>query len=89
MAPERLVLAPILRELAAEQSGRLKVLTVDGDAEAALAARYCIKAFPTVIAFSGGQEVARHVGLTTKTRLAKMVLGGDEMVGAGAMGGRR
>jgi thioredoxin 1 len=69
-------LAPILRELSTEQAGRLKVLTVDGDDQPALAARYRVKAFPTVIAFSGGREVARQVGLTTKAKLAKLVFGG-------------
>ncbi len=65
----RLLLEPILHELAAEQAGRIKVTTVNGDAEAALAARLRVKAFPTVIAFAGGKEVARHVGPTTKAKL--------------------
>jgi thioredoxin 1 len=66
-------LAPILHKVAAEQAGRLKVVTVDGDAEAALAARLRVKGFPTVIAFAGGKEVARHVGLTTKEKLLKLL----------------
>jgi thioredoxin 1 len=66
-------LTPILHTLAAEQAGRLTVATVDGDEETALAARFRIKALPTVIAFAGGKEVARHVGLTTKEKLLKMV----------------
>ena len=69
-------LAPILHDLSAEHGGRLRVVTVDGDENAALAARHRVKAFPTVIAFVGGKEVARHVGLTTKARLARMALGG-------------
>jgi thioredoxin 1 len=66
-------LAPILRALAAEHAGRLEVRTVDGDEHAALAARYKVKAFPTIIAFAGGKEVARHVGLTTKEKLLRLV----------------
>ena len=62
-------LSPILHKLAAEQAGRLSVVTVDGDDQAALAARFRVKAFPTVIAFSGGREVGRHVGLTTREKL--------------------
>jgi thioredoxin len=66
-------LAPILHKVAAEHAGRLKVVTVDGDAEAALAARLRVKGFPTIIAFAGGKEVARHVGLTTKEKLLKLL----------------
>jgi thioredoxin 1 len=68
-------LAPILHELAAKNAGRLAVRTVDGDEQAALAARFRIKAFPTVIAFSGGKELARHVGLTTSARLLALTGG--------------
>ena len=35
--------------------------------------RYKVKAFPTIIAFAGGKEVARHVGLTTKEKLLRLV----------------
>ena len=66
-------LAPILHTLAAENAGRLKVATVDGDAESALAARLRVTALPTVIAFAGGKELARHVGLTTKEKLLKLL----------------
>jgi thioredoxin 1 len=68
-------LEPILHALAAENAGRLAVRTVNGDDHAALAARYRIKAFPTVIAFAGGKEVARHVGLTTGRKLLALVAG--------------
>jgi thioredoxin 1 len=67
------VLAPILHKIAEEGAGRLAVVAVDGDDQAGLAARFRIKAFPTVIAFAGGKEVARHVGLTTREKLLQMV----------------
>ena len=66
-------LAPILHKLAADNAGRLLVMAIDGDEQAALAARLRIKAFPTVIAFVGGREVARHVGLTTQGRLLELI----------------
>ncbi len=66
-------LVPVLHALAAEKAGRLKVGTVDSDAEAALAARLKVRSVPTVIAFAGGKEVARHVGLTTREKLLAMV----------------
>jgi thioredoxin 1 len=66
-------LEPIVHALAAESGGRFEVRMVDGDEQSALAARWRVKAFPTVIAFSGGREVARHVGLTNKAKLLKLV----------------
>jgi thioredoxin 1 len=66
-------LEPILHRLAEENAGRIEVRTVDGDEQAALAARLRIKAFPTVVAFAGGAEVGRHVGLTTREKLLRLV----------------
>jgi thioredoxin 1 len=76
-------LMPILNRIAADHAGRLAVRTVDGDVESALAARFKIKAFPTVIAFAGGKEVGRHVGLTTREKLLGM-LGGRITAPAGS-----
>jgi thioredoxin 1 len=67
------LLAPILHDIAEERAGQLKVVAVDGDEQAGLAARFRVKAFPTVVAFAGGKEVARHVGLTTKDKLLRLV----------------
>ena len=75
-------LEPVLDTLAAEQAGRLAVVAVDGDACPALAARFRIKAFPTVIAFVGGKEVARHVGLTTRAKLLQLVDGHGRIAAA-------
>lgn len=68
-------LAPILHRLAEDNAGRLVVKTVDGDEQAALAAQLRIKAFPTVIAFAGGVEVGRQVGLTTAEKLLRLLSG--------------
>jgi thioredoxin 1 len=62
-------LAPILRALADERPGRLALHTVDAESSQALAQRCDIRSFPTVIAFAGGREVARAVGLMPKERL--------------------
>ena len=67
-------LAPILATLEGESAGRYRVLAVDGDEATTLAARYGVRAFPTVILFSGGQEVARQVGVASKEqRLASLM----------------
>lgn len=80
-------LAPVLTKIAGEQAGRLKVVAVYGDESPGLAARYGVKGFPTLIAFAGGREVARHVGLTTAERLMKLLtphLGATQMPSASA-----
>ena len=69
------VLAPVLRQLAVENEGRVKVATVDGDACPALAAKFSVRGYPTVVAFAGGQERARHLGATSKEKLMQMVDG--------------
>jgi thioredoxin 1 len=66
-------LAPILRSLSEERAGTLEIVAIDGDASPGLSARYGIKGFPTMILFSGGKEIARHLGLTSKERLTRWV----------------
>jgi thioredoxin 1 len=68
-------LKPLLQKIAAEGAGRLKVVTVDGDENPALAVRFGVKGFPTVIAFAGGREVARQIGLASKEKLLTLVDG--------------
>ena len=62
-------LAPVLEKLAAETRGTLDVVAVDGDDAPAISNRYKVRAFPTVVAFVGGREVGRVVGLTSKEKL--------------------
>ena len=69
-APCRALL-PILEKLAADTNTR--VVTLDADAHPNLAARLRVTAFPTLILFREGREVARHVGLTTLKRLSHML----------------
>jgi len=66
-------MAPVLAALAAERSGRLIVNSVDGDTSQALVTRCDVRSFPTVIAFSGGREIARAVGLMHKDKLVKQL----------------
>jgi thioredoxin 1 len=63
------VLAPILDALVAERGGRLILKSIDAEASRALSIRYDVRSFPTVIAFSGGREVGRAIGLMPKAKL--------------------
>ena len=63
-------LTPILDEIAAERSDKLKVVRVDVDKSGDLAHKYNIEAMPTLVLFYSGQEVKRWVGLMDKGELA-------------------
>ena len=56
------MISPVLEDLAARHSGRLKVVKVDVDANPALAARFGAQSIPLLVALSGGREVDRIVG---------------------------
>ena len=66
-------LEPILERLAMKHVGQWKVGTVDMDEHPALAARYKVRAVPTIIVLRRGEEVARHVGLTSYEKLAALL----------------
>lgn len=69
-------LDPVLAKLAKEGEGRYKVLSIDGDENPDLAARFGVRGFPTVIAFENGREVGRQIGLASKERLLKLLPSG-------------
>jgi thioredoxin 1 len=47
--------APVIRSLALEYAERLRVATVDIDADPELAARYGVRSIPTVLLLEGGE----------------------------------
>jgi thioredoxin 2 len=53
---------PVLTDLAAQRSGRLKILKVDADAEPFLSERFKIEKTPTYIVFKSGKMVLRLDG---------------------------
>jgi thioredoxin 2 len=56
-------MAPALDELAGRHAGHLLVTKLDADRFPALAQRFGIRGIPTLIAFDGGRELRRHVGM--------------------------
>jgi thioredoxin 2 len=57
------MMAPTLDDFARRYVGRVIVLKLDTDANQSIAGRYGIRGIPTVIAFDGGKEKGRHVGV--------------------------
>jgi thioredoxin 1 len=60
------MLAPVLDEIAVEQTGRVKVAKVDVDSNAALAARFGIQSIPTLLYFAGGEVRDKTIGAVNK-----------------------
>ena len=67
------MLAPVLAEVAAEQTDRIKVGKVNVDEEPELAAEYGITGIPAMLLFTNGQVVATSVGLKPKPELEEFV----------------
>jgi len=72
------MLAPTIDEIAGDYAGKAKVGKVDTDNNREVAAKYGIRAIPTVILFKGGEPVKQFVGLTQKSDLAAAI---DEAAG--------
>lgn len=60
------MLAPVLDEVASEQSGKAKVAKVNIDANPTLAERYGIQSIPTLLYFAGGQVRRQSIGVAGK-----------------------
>ncbi|HEY7063241.1 MAG TPA: thioredoxin [Chloroflexota bacterium] len=62
-------IAPVLEEVAGEQTGRLKIAKLDVDENGQTAMKFGIQAIPTMILFKNGQPVERLMGLMNKRDL--------------------
>src|SRR5690242_13860282 len=60
------MLAPVLDEIANEQTGRAKIAKVNVDHQPALAARFGIQSIPTLLYFAAGEVRDQTVGFVTK-----------------------
>ena len=67
------VLAPVVERLAEELAGRCRVFSVDIDAAPRAAARYGVRAVPTLLAFSGGAPRGQLVGVARREAILKLL----------------
>ena len=67
------MLSPIVEKIADENLGKIKVGKLDIDDSPGVAAKFGIRGVPTVVVFKDGKESARHVGVTNKETLLKLV----------------
>lgn len=66
-------MAPAFEAAAGELEPRLRLAKVDTEAEPSLAARFGIRALPTVALFHSGREVGRHSGAMSQAMLREWV----------------
>jgi thioredoxin 1 len=66
-------IAPVLDELAAENSGVIKIGKVNIDDNLASAQKYGVSSIPTMIIFKGGEPTQRFVGVQPKSRLQQAI----------------
>jgi thioredoxin 1 len=62
-------IAPVLEEIAEEQSGNLRIAKVNVDDNQSLAVQFGVQSIPTMIVFKDGEEVHRIVGARGKPQL--------------------
>lgn len=62
-------IAPILEQIAAAEASRLRVLSIDVDANPVTATHFEISSMPTLVLFIGGLAVARVKGLRPRAAI--------------------
>jgi thioredoxin 1 len=67
------MLSPIVEKIADENMGKIKVGKLDIDDSPGVAAKFGIRGVPTIVIFKDGKESGRHVGVTNKETLLKLV----------------
>ena len=66
-------LSPIVDKVATEFKGKVRVGKLDIDDSPGVASKFGIRSVPTVLVFKGGKESGRHVGVTNKETLLKLL----------------
>ena len=66
-------IAPAVKEIAHEYTGRANVFKVDVDSEPDLAARYGVMSIPALIVFKDGHKVAQLIGAAPKAKIAELI----------------
>jgi thioredoxin 1 len=64
-------LAPVVDEIAAQYRGKLKVMKMDVDQNAATPMRYGIRGIPALLLFKGGKVADQIVGFVPKDTIDK------------------
>ena len=63
------MIGPILEELDAELSDKIKIVKLDVDSNNQTAMKYSIRSIPTLIILENGEVKAQHIGAASKAQL--------------------
>ena len=66
-------MTPIVEQLAGEYGARLKVVAVNAEAQAPVAAHFAVRGLPTFLLVRDGQIREQVVGAVSKTRLQQAI----------------
>ncbi len=66
-------MGPVIDELAAEFSGKVKIVKMNVDENPAAPGKYGIRAIPTLILFKGGDVVDQVTGAVSKSSIKDML----------------
>lgn len=66
-------IAPLVEELAGENSGKAKVVKLNVDDAPGAAQNYGVSSIPTIMVFKAGEVVDRFVGVQAKNRLQEAI----------------
>jgi thioredoxin 1 len=72
-------LAPVVDEVAAQYTGKLKVMKMDVDRNSATPMRYGIRGIPALLLFKGGKVAEQIVGFVPKDQIDKSI---SKLIGA-------
>jgi thioredoxin 2 len=64
-------IAPVIEELAAEMTGRVRVAKLNVDENPATASRFDLRSIPTLLIFKDGREIDRIVGVHPKAEIRR------------------
>ncbi|HYV97849.1 MAG TPA: thioredoxin [Gemmatimonadaceae bacterium] len=67
------IMAPVLDEIAQEQSGAVIVGKVDTDRSPVAPSKFGIRSIPTLIVFAAGKEVGREIGAVPKAKVTALL----------------
>jgi thioredoxin 1 len=67
------MIAPVLRDLARDYNGKIKIAKIDVDAEGELAQQFNIVSIPTILVFNNGKVVKQQIGAVPRQALEKMI----------------
>ena len=70
--PCRLI-GPIIEKLSEEYNGKALIGKVNVEDNPETAMKYGVRSIPTIVVLKDGEEVKRHVGVTTQANLAKII----------------